>query len=97
MYLNDFRTKTVIEVWNYLIENNKDSIVLNRIMFVGNPEYLKDEKFGVLFYDSMFHRIYMNKLEGALYPNPDHISELAPKEIFIKNVKPSGIYNNLMQ
>ena len=82
MYLNIFERDKVIEVLNFLKENNTNDIV-----FLGNEDF-EDSKYLKLYYFSAMHRVDVDVLDLSkpLYTNEDCISSLCSEEKFIKIV-----------
>ena len=85
MYLNIFEKEKVLEVLNFLKENNSNDILFNDSTL---DNHLNEEFFLKLSYFSAMHRVDVNILDLSepLYSNKDCISSLCSKEKFIEIV-----------
>ena len=94
MILNNFSKIVVIDVFSHIKENDNTDLICS-----GFIEEFENEELAMLMYHPEIHRLDLRQFrkDEPLYPNPDCISILAPREVFIKNIYPGQEYLSMMK
>ena len=93
IYLNDFRVKEIASI----LEEVKNKDIKDLIIKCCD---LENCELARMVYYPELHRLDIDEFdpkENPLYPNPQVISKIVPKNRFIKMMNPNDEYNILMK